>query len=497
MTNYDQNLLNLMLAETSYRSADYYANALGVSKKTIYNHSKGVETYLNNHGLFLERMPRKGYLITGSSEKKQHLRLILGRKVATQLDTKFTPQYRRLYLFAQLLFSDRNSYRVYAESFFVSVQSIKKDFDEINAFLRDKKISLPDQTSLVHSFEVEIKIEQAFKEYLDMYLAHSDLKQSQLFAIFGTAIFEISTNFVDDNSAQDAHVQDEYLPDSLRELLLIFLNRVRHGLHLTGTKNQIIVFEFQKDTDLSRVVSNLAETCKSHAGVTFTNENLRFLNLLLLGHGISSNPNNFSSKYDFTIAAKHLIERVGQELETDFNTDSELLKVTIYHLIPMVARLNLGLHITDSLKSEIFAHHRVIAQTVKRSADELETHYHINLYDDEVSLLSLHFLVAAERHRRSNHVLVVCHAGAEISQFVLLSLQNNLPSNNEMTLIAPSELSKTDLTKFDLVVSTTTIVDRTIPVMYVSVLPREEEISTIYWKLVDVYRKRFKTMRNL
>lgn len=128
MTNYDQNLLNLMLAETSYRSADYYANALGVSKKTIYNHSKGVETYLNNHGLFLERMPRKGYLITGSSEKKQHLRLILGRKVATQLDTKFTPQYRRLYLFAQLLFSDRNSYRVYAESFFVSVQSIKKDF---------------------------------------------------------------------------------------------------------------------------------------------------------------------------------------------------------------------------------------------------------------------------------------------------------------------------------------------------------------------------------
>lgn len=163
----------------------------------------------------------------------------------------------------------------------------------------------------------------------------------------------------------------------------------------------------------------------------------------------------------------------------------------------MVARLNLGLHITDSLKSEIFAHHRVIAQTVKRSADELETHYHINLYDDEVSLLSLHFLVAAERHRRSNHVLVVCHAGAEISQFVLLSLQNNLPSNNEMTLIAPSELSKTDLTKFDLVVSTTTIVDRTIPVMYVSVLPREEEISTIYWKLVDVYRKRFKTMRNL
>ena len=66
-----------------------------------------------------------------------------------------------------------------------------------------------------------------------------------------------------------------------------------------------------------------------------------------------------------------------------------------------------------------------------------------------------------------------------------------------MTLIAPSELSKTDLTKFDLVVSTTTIVDRTIPVMYVSVLPREEEISTIYWKLVDVYRKRFKTMRNL
>ncbi|MGV0167444.1 BglG family transcription antiterminator [Furfurilactobacillus sp. WILCCON 0119] len=372
------------------------------------------------------------------------------------------------------------------------MQSIKKDFDAINAFLQQRKITLTDRISQVCSFEDEIKIEQAFKEYLDTYLSHSSLEQSQLFELFGTAIFEITSNFVDDRSAQDAHVQDEYLPKSLRELLLIFLNRVKHGVHLTLPQRQVPVFNFQTDAELSKIIGNLTESCRLHAGIVITDENLKFLQLLLLGHGIgiSDRSNPLSSTDDFTVAAHSLIKQVETTLGVNFRDDNELLRITIYHLIPMVSRLSLGLHISDPLKSEIFNHHQLIAQTVKMAASPLENHYRVTLSDDEVSLLALHFLVAVERHRKQNHLLVVCHAGAEISQYVLLALKNNLPENNELVLISPSELSKINLNAFDMVVSATAIVGHKIPVMYVSVLPREEEIEPIYWKLVDIYRQR-------
>ncbi len=233
MTNYDHDLLNLMLEETTYRSAAYFAEALGVSRKTIYNHSKNVQIFLEDNGLHLEKTPRKGFLIVGNSEQKQAIRLNMGNKMSTNCSNRFSPEYRRLYLFSQLLFSDRKSYRSYAESFFVSVQSIKKDFDEINAFLHSNLIGLPDKIEQIKSLTTEIKIEQVFKKYLDSYLAHSDLSQDQLFAIFGTTIVEISTRFVNDNSQQDSHVQDEYLPSSLREFLMIFFNRLKYGLRLS------------------------------------------------------------------------------------------------------------------------------------------------------------------------------------------------------------------------------------------------------------------------
>ncbi|GEK27835.1 L-ascorbate-6-phosphate lactonase [Furfurilactobacillus siliginis] len=487
MTNYDRDLLNLMLSETGYRSASFYASALKVSQKTIYNHSKNIETFLSDNGLSLERLPRKGFLIVGSEEKKQHVRLTLGNNVSAEQDTTFSPQYRRLYLFAKILFSDRKSYRHYAETFFVSVQSIKKDFDAVSDFLKKNDINL-DKT--VSSFNDEIKIEQAFRKYLDLYLKHSDLSDEQTSEIFGSTISEIATTFVEDNSQQDSHVQDEYLPISLRESLFIFLNRVKYGLNLTQPENHTVVLDVLKNTDLSNVVFNLTEVYRSSTGVKISGENLRFLYLLLLGHGIRSNPDDFASKHDFTLESKKLIKKISSTLGMKLDNDAELLKVTIYHLIPMIARLNLGLHITDPLKGEISSHYRLIAQAVKTSATGIEEHYQIKLSDDEISLLSLHFLVAVERHRKANNILVVCHAGAEISQYVLLSLQNNLPPHNVLTLISPNELFRMKLSSFDLLVSTTNVTVNSLPTIYISVLPRKEEISPIYWRLVELDHKK-------
>lgn len=489
MNNYDSDLLNLMLGETVYRSAEYFANALGVSTKTIYNHSKNIETFLRDNGLTLEKFPRKGFLVVGSAEKKQHILLNSGKHLSSSNDVQFTPQYRRLYLFSKLLFSERKSYRFYAETFFVSVQSIKKDFDEINGFLESNKVTL-DNKNL--SFSEEIKIEQSFREYLDLFLTQVALSKEQLGEVFGSTITEIATEFVDDNSQQDSHVQDEYLPVSLKESLLIFLNRVKNGLTLTPAREQVIVLDILKNTDLSKVVSGFIEICRSTAKIQISGESLRFLYLLLLGHGIRSNPNDFDSKRDFTLESKDLIRKVSDMLDVKFTTDLELLKATIYHLIPMVSRLNLGLRITDPLKGEIFSHHSLIASAVKKCSKNIEKHYHIELYDDEISLLTLHFLVAFEKHRKNNQILVVCHAGAEISQYVLLSIENNLPPHNKLTLISPSELSKTKIEKYDLIISTTNIKVQKVPTLFVSLLPREEEISPIYWRLVEIDKNKLK-----
>lgn len=177
-----------------------------------------------------------------------------------------------------------------------------------------------------------------------------------------------------------------------------------------------------------------------------------------------------------------LIAEVSQELGVDLTQDSHLYKRLLQHMTGSVYRRQMGLLLENPLRDELLssypAHAGVVAGALERNGFVSL----IEMSDDEVAYVLLHFEAALvggppKRRRRAN-VVVVCSTGVGTAELLAAELSRSLDVRIVASVPAHQAPRHADVTDCDLVVSTVAL-DIAAPCVVVRPIPSAKDIERV------------------
>lgn len=176
------------------------------------------------------------------------------------------------------------------------------------------------------------------------------------------------------------------------------------------------------------------------------------------------------------------IAEVSRELGVDLTHDTHLYDRLLGHVLGSVYRKQAGLLLENPLRDELLEGYAEHAAIVRRALDDNGLSQLMEITDDEVTYVLLHFEAAlvgdgSERMRHAN-VVVVCSTGVGTAELLAAELRRsfdvniiaNVPSHRARGLVGDVGI--------DLVVSTVEL-DVSVPCVVVRPIPREDDMDRI------------------
>lgn len=176
------------------------------------------------------------------------------------------------------------------------------------------------------------------------------------------------------------------------------------------------------------------------------------------------------------------IAEVSRELGVDLTHDTHLYDRLLRHVLGSVYRKHAGLLLENPLRDELLEGYAEHAAIVRRALDDNGLSQLMEMTDDEVTYVLLHFEAAlvgdgSERRRHAN-VVVVCSTGVGTAELLAAELRRsfdvniiaNVPSHRARGLVGDVGI--------DLVVSTVEL-DVSVPCVVVRPIPREDDMDRI------------------
>ena len=176
------------------------------------------------------------------------------------------------------------------------------------------------------------------------------------------------------------------------------------------------------------------------------------------------------------------IAEVSRELDVDLTHDTHLYDHLLRHVLGSVYRKQAGLLLENPLRDELLEGYAEHAAIVRRALDDNGLSQLMEITDDEVTYVLLHFEAAlvgdgSESMRHAN-VVVVCSTGVGTAELLAAELRRsfdvniiaNVPSHRARGLVGDVGI--------DLVVSTVEL-DVSVPCVVVRPIPREDDMDRI------------------
>ncbi|MEB6052947.1 PRD domain-containing protein [Enterococcus gallinarum] len=470
-------LLQLLLTQKEFRPAAFFQEQLYVSLKTVYTDLASLEEKIKPYGLTIARLPRRGVKLEGNptAREKGYKLIVTEGKIVDE----YSPEYRKLFIFANYFFSKKPMhYQGFAEYFYVSYQSIKKDVDELFAFCQKKKVRAS-MSAKGLKLEGEESVQQAtFKSFLEKHTDSARLDHSAIQTLFDPKIVTLTTALISEISLTLGRQLNSYFVESLTVSLEIFLSRICLGRHLEQQEN--LGFEKLKQMKLYMVAVSFAERIESELAVSLAETDIQYICSLLLAHGIEPYM-QITEKREANVieTTEEMIEKMSRLLDTDLTQDNLLLQALLSHIVPMIHRLKNGMLVKNPLLRLIKKQYSTMFTLTKYAIGGLEKNFALFLTEDEVSFLTIHFQLAFEKIKVTKHVLIVCSSGLATSELIFNRIKQTISATTVLEIISAEKLASTSLELVDLIISTVPLEEVSPPVLYVSPLPTTEEIAMI------------------
>lgn len=472
----EQALLQLLLVETDYLPAAFFQKKLFVSTKTIYNDLAHLEEKLQATGLHIARLPSKGVRLEGNQENREQAAKLLVEE--DQSIDRFSPEYRKVFIFANYLFAEKPwHYQEFAEYFFVSFQSIKKDVDELILFCHTHQVQGEmTETGLVLE-AAESARQRVFKNLLDYYLDLAKIDVPTIQKLFKPEHVIVVETFVSELSVSIGRQINSYFVDSLKISLAILLARSEGG-HSIEEQDQLI-FDELKRMKLYMEGIAFSNQVTEELGFQLTDEDVQYVCSLLLAHGIEPYVKLSAKDENMLAGTKQIIQNMSDLLGVDLTADALLLQALLSHIVPMVHRLQNHIYIKNPLRETIKKQYSTMFTLTKFAIADFEKEFSLALTEDEVTFLTIHFQLAFEKIRTTNHVLIVCSSGLATSELIFNRIKQTISADVILEITSLDRLAHTSLTTVDLIISTIPLEGMPVEVIYVSALPTPEEVANI------------------
>lgn len=468
-------LLHLLIENKKYYlSASYYCEKLSVSTKTIYQDLNQLNELGGDIGVVIKRVPAKGIKIVGNNK---HLASLIKLMEKELKQDRYSPERRRIDIIKNVLLADEKVTLEYmSKKYYVSKTSLYNDLTYINRIFTGSVKILSD-TNGVHVRGEEIKVQRAIIQVI-FYFSNLNTElsfESILLLFFDKNLVEMIYKIIlQDYRDLILDVSDYYI-QSLISSVIVQIARLKIGHHISNEKELTNNFSnnYDIDDEIREIYKLIARTSK----VDFNDLDQQYFSRQFYAHRIIDSIDLIKSDYSQSI--KTFIKRMSHLERINFNNDERLIESLTLHVPAMILRLQLGVHIQNPMLRGIRESHSVLFSEVWYASSIFESKYEINMNDDEVSLLVMHFQIAIEKYKKNNNIIIVCQYGMTSAQLIYSKVRKFLPKDDNVSVVMLEELNEIDHENIDLIISSVDISNEGLPIVKVTPLINNQDYINI------------------
>lgn len=422
-------LLNILLAQTDYISMSRLAEALGVSRRTVYYDIEKVNIWLEQAKLpRLEVVREKGLFL--SHQERKAIQELLEQDTEHQVYI-FSPEERAKIIICYVIYAPEQIYlEQLTECFEVSRNTIFTDLKEVTKLLEKYDLKLEYQPKRGYYISGDtIRIRALFVLYFN-----------ELFSLFDSGAIKFFhqdqiQGYYDKLLRIEEDLGINYVEGVLRSIaaLIPLLYQHRRPIAFTGLK-QAEIMKTREYALAQKYFPDLEPVEQM------------YLSLHLLGSRVNLVPEEFfesDSKafvYDLTKALVSEFERVAC---VSFDKREDLERALFVHLNTSMYRYRYGIQIGNLLGDDVMQEYPDLFAITKIAVKRLERQIGIPIPDSEIAYLTLHFggfLKIADSENDHLRILIVCVNGVSTGNMIKREVQKLLPFAEIVDVVAAVDL---------------------------------------------------------
>ena len=468
-------LLEFLLKQHEYLSANQLAEKYGVSTKTVYQDIDKLNDFFDEGELKsrIVKVPRKGIKLSADEERKQIHSLLLVNKHESGVQD-FSPEYRESELIKRL-FINQEELDIYnfAEEMYVTESTVHRDIDKLEKNLGQFNLKIRIKHDQLFVDGDEWNIRKALQSYVIQ--AQSLGREENIERFFSEKDIEICNEAISRLSQKYHHQFSEEYSCLLLVECLVFKKRTEHDNCLTERTSNLI-----NDLNHLEVYFFSGELLESIINKSFSEISpyeIEAMAYSLLAYGFSIQSADYIQNIDHQV--NELIQKVSNLLSLDLSKDNHLKLMLSNHISKMIFRLRNQIYITNPALEEIKKQYSSLFNVIWIAIRGLSKYYEINISNEELAFIVIHFQLAIEKIVKPLNIVVICQNGIATSELIMSKLHKIFDSDAKITNINARELDFYDLSNIDLIISTIALPEVTVPVIEVSPILTKDEIESI------------------
>ena len=468
-------LLEFLLKQHEYLSANQLAEKYGVSTKTVYQDIDKLNDFFDEGELKsrIDKVPRKGIKLSADEERKKIHSLLLVNKHESGVQD-FSPEYRESELIKRL-FINQEELDIYdfAEEMYVTESTVHRDIDKLEKNLGqfDLKIRIKHDQLFVDGDEWNIR--KALQSYVIQ--VQSLGREENIERFFLEKDIEICNEAISRLSQKYHHQFSEEYSCLLLVECLVFKKRTENNNCLTERTSNLI-----NDLNHLEVYFFSGELLESIINKSFSEISpyeIEAMAYSLLAYGFSIQSADYIQNIEHQV--NELINKVSNLLSLDLSKDNHLKLMLSNHISKMIFRLRNQIYITNPALEEIKKQYSSLFNVIWIAIRGLSKYYEINISNEELAFIVIHFQLAIEKIVKPLNIVVICQNGIATSELIMSKLHKIFDSDAKITNINARELDFYDLSNIDLIISTIALPEVKVPVIEVSPILTKDEIESI------------------
>ena len=468
-------LLEFLLKQHEYLSANQLAEKYGVSTKTVYQDIDKLNDFFDEGELKsrIDKVPRKGIKLSADEERKKIHSLLLVNKHESGVQD-FSPEYRESELIKRL-FINQEELDIYdfAEEMYVTESTVHRDIDKLEKNLGQFNLKIRIKHDQLFVDGDEWNIRKALQSYVIQ--VQSLGREENIERFFLEKDIEICNEAISRLSQKYHHQFSEEYSCLLLVECLIFKKRTDHNNFLNERTSNLI-----NDLNHLEVYFFSGELLESIINKSFSEISpyeIEAMAYSLLAYGFSIQSADYIQSIDHQV--NELIQKVSNLLSLDLSKDNHLKLMLSNHISKMIFRLRNQIYITNPALEEIKKQYSSLFNVIWIAIRGLSKYYEINISNEELAFIVIHFQLAIEKIVKPLNIVVICQNGIATSELIMSKLHKIFDSDAKITNINARELDFYDLNNIDLIISTIALPEVTAPVIEVSPILTKDEIESI------------------
>lgn len=488
-----KDLIKIMINEADYKTMKYYSAYIKVSPRTLFSDVEIINNYLKDFNLLVEKKPRVGIKLIGDIESM--LKVIEDLNNNFKSTKAYSTEERQLEILKMLLVEEKTiSYQKLSEYFWVSKTSISKDIESIESLFNDKTIAIESDKKGTRIIGSEVQKQYSLKLYTEDLLNKKSVENEKDFLKYAPKILkqiypEELVNIIFEEVANLEKTLNisltYYYLRSLIITLIIFIFRLGKNHHIEFKKN--FIFEEIKSLETYFIAKNILENISNRLKIKINNSDVDYLNKQLIAHCIKPEFSNVEQSEKYENVVKEIILEMSQIMNVNLSGDKKLYEGLLFHIVPMVYRLHIGIMIENPLLKEIKEQYSVTFSATWYVMSKISDKLNILLSEDEVAFIMVHFQAAIDRNAQVKKILIVCPTGIGSSELIANKIKRYLPSKDIIEVVPIRKIYENKIDNVDLIISSVQLDIKNKPIIYVSPLVSNEDLKNISQIYTDIF----------